>query len=105
MKPNYEIFGPMDQRCDWRRKNEAYKDKNTLPTVKHDGGSVMLWGVSLLVALGISTVLKASWIQTNTRIFWPRMSLSPLKSLSLGVIELSSKTMTPSTHHNPPRLG
>uniref|UniRef100_A0A3B4ZPX8 Tc1-like transposase DDE domain-containing protein n=1 Tax=Stegastes partitus TaxID=144197 RepID=A0A3B4ZPX8_9TELE len=39
-----ELFGHMDQRYVWRRKNEAYKEKNTLPTVKHGGGSVMLWG-------------------------------------------------------------
>ncbi|KAI4872844.1 hypothetical protein NFI96_018448, partial [Prochilodus magdalenae] len=29
----------------WRRKNEAYKEKNTLPTVKHGGGSVILPGL------------------------------------------------------------
>ena len=34
----------MDQRYVWRRKNEAYAEKNTLPTVRHGGGSVMLWG-------------------------------------------------------------
>lgn len=39
-----ELFGPMDQRYVWRRKNQAYTEKNTLPTVKHGGGSVMLWG-------------------------------------------------------------
>lgn len=39
-----ELFGPMDQRYVWRRKNQAYEEKNTLPTVKHGGGSIMLWG-------------------------------------------------------------
>jgi hypothetical protein len=34
----------MDQKYVWRRMNEAYQEKNTLPTVKHGGGSVMLWG-------------------------------------------------------------
>ena len=38
------LFGPMDQRYVWRRKNKAYDEKNTLPTVKHGGGSIMLWG-------------------------------------------------------------
>ncbi len=28
----------------WRQPGEEYKDKCVLPTVKHDGGSVMVWG-------------------------------------------------------------
>lgn len=39
-----ELFGPMDQRYVWRRNNEAFAEKNTIPTVKHGGGSVMMWG-------------------------------------------------------------
>lgn len=39
-----ELFGPMDQRYIWRRNKQAYAEKNTLPTVKHGGGSIMLWG-------------------------------------------------------------
>jgi hypothetical protein len=27
----------------WRKKGEACKLKNTIPTVKHGGGSIMLW--------------------------------------------------------------
>ncbi len=34
----------MDQRYIRGKKNEAYTEKNTLPAVKHGGGSVMLWG-------------------------------------------------------------
>ncbi len=28
----------------WRQPGEEYKDKSVLPTVKHGGGSVMVWG-------------------------------------------------------------
>lgn len=28
----------------WRKKNEALKFQNTIPTVKHGGGNIMVWG-------------------------------------------------------------
>ena len=34
----------LDEQYVWMRKNKAYAEKNTLPTVKHGSGSVMLWG-------------------------------------------------------------
>lgn len=39
-----EFFGNAKQQFVYRRRNEAYKEKNTLPTVKHGGGSILLWG-------------------------------------------------------------
>ena len=37
-----ELFGHNDHRYFWRKKGEACKPKNTIPTVKHGGGSNML---------------------------------------------------------------
>ncbi|KAI4904029.1 hypothetical protein NFI96_024776 [Prochilodus magdalenae] len=31
-------------RCVWRTKNDEYHPKNTIPTVEHWGGGIMLWG-------------------------------------------------------------
>jgi hypothetical protein len=39
-----ELFGHNDHRYIWRKKGDACKPKNTIPTVKHRGGSLMLWG-------------------------------------------------------------
>lgn len=39
-----ELFGKSHQLCVHRRKNEAYKEKNTVSTVKHGGDLVMFWG-------------------------------------------------------------
>ena len=36
-----ELFGHNDHRYVWRKKGETCKLKNTIPTVKHGGGSIM----------------------------------------------------------------
>ncbi|KAI4890787.1 hypothetical protein NFI96_000033 [Prochilodus magdalenae] len=40
-----ELFGLNSTRHVWRKKNAAYDPKNTVPTFKHVGGSIMFWGV------------------------------------------------------------
>ena len=42
-----ELFGHNDHRYVWRKKREACKQKNTIPTVKHGGSSIPLWGALL----------------------------------------------------------
>ena len=44
-KTKIELFGHNDHRYVWRKEWEAYKLANTIPTVKHGGGSIILWGV------------------------------------------------------------
>ncbi len=38
------LFSSDGVKCVWRQPGEEYKDKCVLPTVKHGGGSVMVWG-------------------------------------------------------------
>ncbi len=39
-----ELFGINSTRRVWRKRNADYHPKNTIPTVKHRGGNIMLWG-------------------------------------------------------------
>ncbi len=39
-----ENYGINSTHRVWRRRNAAYDPKNTIPTVKHWGGNIMLWG-------------------------------------------------------------
>ncbi len=36
----------------WRRKSEEYKEKCMVPTVKHGGGSVLMWGCMSAAGVG-----------------------------------------------------
>ena len=38
-----ELFGPNVMRHVWRKPGTAYQLANTIPMVKHGGGSIMLW--------------------------------------------------------------
>jgi hypothetical protein len=39
-----ELFGLNSTRCFWRKKKDEYNPMNTIPTVKHGGGNIILWG-------------------------------------------------------------
>src|SRR4029434_8901069 len=39
-----KLFGINSTHCVWSGKNAEYDPKNTIPTVKHGGGNIMLWG-------------------------------------------------------------
>ncbi len=38
------VFGTDSFKTVWRRKGEEYKEKCMVPTVKHGGGNVLMWG-------------------------------------------------------------
>ncbi len=42
-----ELFDKNSTCCVWRRKNAELHPKNTIPTVKHGGGNIMLGDVFL----------------------------------------------------------
>ena len=39
-----ELFGINSTHRVWRKRNAEYNPKNTIPTVKHGGGNLILWG-------------------------------------------------------------
>lgn len=47
------FFLSMKQQYTWRRKTKVHTDKNTQLTVRHGGGSGILWGCFAYIALEI----------------------------------------------------
>ncbi len=46
------LFGSDGVKHVWRQPGEEYKDRCVLPTVKHGGGSVMVWGCMSAASTG-----------------------------------------------------
>ncbi len=60
----------------WRRRLAAYDNKNTIPTVKHGGGNIMLWGC--FSAKGTGKLNHIKWTMDRAR------SLKPARALKMG---------------------
>lgn len=48
----YNIFGSDGRRMVWRKKNTEMEPQNLVPTVKHGGGSIMVWGCMSAAGVG-----------------------------------------------------
>ncbi len=46
------VFGTDGFKTVWHRKGEEYKEKCMMPTVKHGGGSVLMWGCMSAAGVG-----------------------------------------------------
>ena len=60
-----ELFGYNYINHVWRKDGEAYSRKNTVPTVKFGGGSIMIWGCFSVKGMGKISVIDGKMNAEN----------------------------------------
>ncbi len=88
------VFGTDGFKTVWRRKGEEYKEKCMVPTMKHGGGSVLMWAAWVLLVSGSCISLMASWIHKCTALYWKRRCYH-------HSVHFSNMTMILNTHLKP----
>ena len=80
-----ELFGINSTRRVWRKINVEYNPKNTIPTVKHGGGNLMLWGCFSAKGTGRLHRIEGRMNGTNATKEW-------LKNKHIKVLEWPSQS-------------
>ena len=79
-----ELFGHGHDRCYvWRKKGEACKPKNTIPTVKHGGGRIM-WGCFAARGTGALHKIDGIMMEKNYVKILKQLLKTSARKLKLG---------------------
>ena len=73
-----ELFGRNAKHYVWHKPNRAHHPKNTIPTVKHGGGSTMSWGCFSSAGTGALVKMEGKMHEQSTEKSW-RKTCCPLQ--------------------------
>ena len=79
-----ELFGQNAKCYIWRKPNTAHYPKNTIPTVKHGRGSIMLWGCFSSAGTGALVRIKGKMDRENCRKILEENLLPSSRKLKFG---------------------
>ena len=78
-----ELFGHNYQNHVWRKDGEAYSPKNTVPTVKFGGGSIMIWECFSVKGVGKISVIDSKMNAQKYKEILQENMMSSVESLEL----------------------
>ena len=79
-----ELFGLHAKHYVWRKPNTAHQPEHTIPTVKHGGGSIMLWGCFSSAGTGKLVRVDGKMDGAKYRAILEENLLEAAKDLRLG---------------------
>ncbi len=100
-----ELFGINSTRRVWRKKKNEDNPKNTIPTVKHGGGNIMLWGCFSAKGTGRLHRIEGRMGGAMYREILANNLLPSVRALKMGRGWVFSRTMTPNTQQEQLRSG
>ena len=83
-KTKMELFGLNAKRYILCKPNTAHHPKNTIPTVKHGGGSIMLWGCFSSAGTGALVSMEGKMVGANYRKILDENLLPSARKLKFG---------------------
>ena len=100
-----ELLGINSTRRVWRKRNAEYNPKDTIPTVKHGGGNLMLWGGFSAKGTGQFHLIKGRMNGAMYREILGDNLLPPVRALKWVVDGSSNMTMTQNIRPRQQRSG
>jgi hypothetical protein len=81
-----ELFGLNAKRYVWKKPGTAHHLANTIPTVKHSGGSIILWGCFSVAETGRLVNIEGKMNRAKYREIPEENLFQSSQNLRLGVI-------------------
>ncbi len=86
----------------WRKTNTGFHKKNIIPTVKHGGGSVMVWGCFAASEPGRLAIIDGTMNSALYQKILKENAGRQFVTSSSSALGLCSRTMIPNTPASPP---